>query len=473
METPHEARRCRCGTLLARHNQGTLCAICQKQVRDRLVGPPNVPHDFWQDQMMRAALDTCHIGKIIAAYRLHPWHGQPISQTVVAGWLDITQSRLSKIENGSSVKDLDKLATIAQTLRIPTEHLWFALPGQRNPTSVVSANDSLWFGRQAAPEILGALDRVRLRVDRTIASGSVSINRLALIEERVADHVVGYTRTSPLSALNALAPDILEVEALASERQPASVQARLSEAISVLSLLNADALMKLGEINRARYWYGTARLAADDTPNLPLRASVRAQEAMLPYYYGQVEHTVRLAREAQALLPNIRSNATALAAAAEARALARLGDSIAAEHALNRAQSFVEALDGSTGDEAFQFNEKRLLLYMSGTLTYIGQLTRAQRVQNEALKRYAQNPHIVIDPALIRLDQAIGQAAGGHADDACALAIRVISQLPAEHRTKIVVARARDVVTTVPSSHRDRTAVSDLRELVVTEGNRI
>ena len=143
--------------------------------------------------------------------------------------------------------------------------------------------------------------------------------------------------------------------------------ASTSEATAVLGLLSADALMKLGEIGRARYWYGTARLAADDTAQPRLQAQVRAQEAMLPYYYGQVEHTVVLARAAQALVPRIVCSAVALACAAEGRALARLGDREGAERAIRRAQRMVDELDEPTNDAAFRFTEKRLLLYLSGT----------------------------------------------------------------------------------------------------------
>jgi hypothetical protein len=91
-------------------------------------------------------------------------------------------------------------------------------------------------------------------------------------------------------------------------------------------------------------------------------------------------------------------SAGALAAAAEARALARLGHTDGAEQAMNRAQQLVEALANPQSDVAFQFTEKRLLLYLSGTLTYTGQHARAQRVQDRALELYRRDPEIVIDP---------------------------------------------------------------------------
>lgn len=317
-------------------------------------------------------------------------------------------------------------------------------------------------------DLFSALDGVRVTVDQTLSKCTVTPERVELIEERVAGRVLSYTTTSPSAALTDIAPDLLEVTAIATERQPAAIQARLSEASAVLGLLTADALMKLGEIRRANYWYGTARLAADDTLNLNLRARVRAQHAMLPYYYGDTEKTVALARSAQTLLPDTACDATALAAAAEARALARVGNHCAAEQAMNRAQHLTDALDSNNSDEAFRFNTKRLLLYMSGTLTYMGHIARARRVQDEALQLYRSTP-VVIDPVLIQLDAAVGYAMDGSADDGCRLAARVLDELPSEHRTRIVVTRAGDVLEALPARCRQLPSADTLRELVSAE----
>lgn len=107
-----------------------------------------------------------------------------------------------------------------------------------------------------------------------------------------------------------------------------------------------------------------------------------------------------------------------------------------------------------------------LLLYLSGTLTYLGEFDRARHVQQEALERYRSDPTLVIDPALIRLDQAVGEAIDGDIDDACALAVGTLLDLPAEHRTRIVLKRATDVVQAIPTQRWERPAVSELRELV-------
>lgn len=136
---------------------------------------------------------------------------------------------------------------------------------------------------------------------------------------------------------------------------------------------------------------------------------------------------------------------------------------------MNHAQQLVDALHEPRGDVAFEFNEKRLLLYLSGTLTYMGEYARAQRVQDQALALYRSDPRIVIDPALIKLDQAVGQAAVGNVDDACQLAMAAVGELPAEHRTRIVLTRATDVVQAIPRHRSKLAAVSELRELVTAQ----
>lgn len=458
-----EVRNCLCGTRLARDNSSGQCGRCRTEGRAHPGGPPAVPASFWTTASMREALQSWHIGNVIAAYRMHPWHATAPSQEVVAGWMGIDQGRLSRIENGSPIHDLVKLTAWAELLGVPEERLWFKLPVHR--TAIAVRDDTLPAGAPRATTLLAELDLARLHADRTLSDGTAPA-RLDVIEERVGNHVTSYTRTPPGVVLEALVTDVREVHDLAAQRQPALAQGRLSESAAVLALLIADALMKFGEISRATYWYGTARMAADDTTNLELRALVRAQEAMLPYYYGRLERTVELARAAQLIAPARPCDATALAAAAEARALARLSDRAGAETALARAWDLVNAHERPSTDEAFQFNDKRLLMYASGTLTYLGDTTRARDIQRQALDCYRTDPELVIDPALIQLDAAVCHALDGTVDDACGLAVHTISELPAQHRTRIVLARAAAVAHAIPARHKDHRAVTSLRELV-------
>lgn len=316
-------------------------------------------------------------------------------------------------------------------------------------------------------DLLAELDSARRRIAETLTDGGAK-PRLDVIEERIADHLAVYTRSSPTEMLQPLLYDFHEIHELISMRQTALTLVRLSESTSILSVLVADALMKLGEISRASYWYSTARAAADDTHNNQLRALVRAQEAMLPYYFGRTERAVDLARNARGLCP-APNDTLALATAAEARGLAMLGDQAGSRSALSAAWDLVETLE-PLPDRAFQFGEKRLLLYASSTLTHLGDTTRARDVQRQALEKYDPMTGSIIDPALIRLDAAVCAGLDGDIDEACGVASETVTALPAEHRTEIVIAKAKAVVPAIPARHRDHHAVEHLRELLTEHG---
>ncbi len=122
-----------CGARLASDNRAPLWASCTAAAGS-LTGPPDVPESFWSVDLMRDALASWHIGRVLWAYRNHPVHGTPISQTTVGGWVDMTQPQISKLETGPPTKDLDRLTFWARTLRIPAELLWFRLRGAPSPS---------------------------------------------------------------------------------------------------------------------------------------------------------------------------------------------------------------------------------------------------------------------------------------------------------------------------------------------------
>ncbi|MFC4107291.1 helix-turn-helix domain-containing protein [Micromonospora zhanjiangensis] len=138
---PVRAANCpRCGGRLARDNDSGRCAACQAAERDRLVAPPTVPASFWEHEPVRQALSERHLGRVIRAYRCHPYHGRdPLPQRAVASWLGITQAQLSRVENGPAMVHLDRLMHWAQLINVPAELLWFKLPDEN--ASSASTNE--------------------------------------------------------------------------------------------------------------------------------------------------------------------------------------------------------------------------------------------------------------------------------------------------------------------------------------------
>lgn len=275
------------------------------------------------------------------------------------------------------------------------------------------------------------VESVRQRVDRTLASATVNTSQLDVLDERLHLYRLQYVATPPRPMMELLLADLVEIQALAADRQPAAVQARLSEITALLATLVADAQMKLGSLRQSRAWFGTARMAADDSGNPELRARVRAQAAMLPYYYGPLDAAVTLAREARLLTRGRPSPTAALACAAEARAIARQRGVSAAEAALRQARQVFEQTDAPEhADDVFAFSERRFLLYLSGSHTFLGQTKPAREAQQRALGLYPGQTGI--DPALLRLEAAICLAHEHCLNDACALASETYLAVPEE-----------------------------------------
>ncbi|MGW4240931.1 XRE family transcriptional regulator [Nocardia sp. NPDC004722] len=130
-QMPQPRRYCaRCGTALSQYNDETLCGACVSSILE----PPDLPIRFWLTDQMHDALATWHMGRVIFTYRTHPFHGRPLGQELVASWLKLTQGQLSRLENGTAPEQLSKLRYWAETLKIPSELLWFKLPNRNADT---------------------------------------------------------------------------------------------------------------------------------------------------------------------------------------------------------------------------------------------------------------------------------------------------------------------------------------------------
>ncbi|RBQ17566.1 XRE family transcriptional regulator [Spongiactinospora rosea] len=313
--------------------------------------------------------------------------------------------------------------------------------------------------------MLAEVEHTRQGLDRTLAATTVTEDQLDMLDEQVVRYRREYITSAPLPMLYRLMLELADVRRLTAVRQPAAAQRRLLNATTMLALLAADALMKLGDTRQAHAWYGTARTASDDMGDLRLRALVRAQQAMLPYYYGDLGETVRLAREARMLAGTAPSSPAALGAAAEARALARMGEHKAARIALAEAEQIFSRMPREGGEHlAFHFSERRLHFYRTCTLIELGE---ADQVDDWATG--ASGPY-TIDPALIMLDQATRLAREGNVRDACALAEKALADVPPEHRTSIVLNRARALLAGVPPDQHRLASVRHLNAMIEGAG---
>lgn len=465
---------------------------------------------FWQHPTIQEAASERHMGRLLGAYRRHPAHGMPIAQEVVGRWAGMSQAQVSRYETRSADRQIDRLQFWARLLGIPPGLLWFAMPADRchdigtkttaglvsapgagqtasdatdtpaaeeylrpeteadhRPVVVSAVSGDIEAPPGAVPAdapIAGELAGLRRQLDEALAAASVSVRQLEEIEESTRGHVDDYPATPPTVMLTRIAAECAEVTALSRRRQPAAIQARLSSCAALLATLCADALMRLGQTTDAQLWYRTAVFAADDSERPALGVLVRAQAAMLPYYFGDPRQTVRLADEALSLSAKpCRSGA--LAAAGRARALARIGDTASARDAVRQARALFDEVGGDDSDAAFRFPVKRFLFYLAGAATWMADTQAAYRLQDEALALYRASNTVSIDPSLILLDRARCLVDDSRADEAATVALDAVAMLPEKQRTEIVLARAHEIVAAVPAAERHGTVV-DLDDYV-------
>ena len=167
-----------CGARLARDNSGAWCSACSRSAR---LGPPKVPRGFWDVAHMRDALASWHMGRVIYAYRTHPWHGQPLSQDIVAGWLYLTQPQLSRIEGGPAPEDLGKLIRHAEVFSIPGDLLWFKLPGDKGSSGMAEIAETVRDGKAEArmPYAKTSLRREKRELRESMRAAGLDYRQIA------------------------------------------------------------------------------------------------------------------------------------------------------------------------------------------------------------------------------------------------------------------------------------------------------
>jgi hypothetical protein len=180
--TAKRAARCcaSCGTRLALDNPGRWCGACTHDARVEVGGPPAVPLDFWYSADLLDAFEAWHMGRVILAYRTHPFHARTLSQLRVCEWLSLTQAQLSRIETSrDGPADLGKLVHYAQVFGMPPELLWFKLPKDRTAVHRVQAVPPRHDDPQPAVGQDGPVDR-RTFMTASAGAGLASVAAPAL-----------------------------------------------------------------------------------------------------------------------------------------------------------------------------------------------------------------------------------------------------------------------------------------------------
>lgn len=270
--------------------------------------------------------------------------------------------------------------------------------------------------------------------------------------------------------LSELLPDVAALQRMLNGRHSQQARRRLATATAQLSGLVALTLLKLGD-RRAKDWWRTGRQAATAAENRPVLAWMYAQEAYQLYYGGDLYGAVELAVRAQQLCSGGPWVADALAAPLEARAQARLGRRSETEQALARAEVALGRLgDVDKQPSAFGYDQAQLAFHTGNAWTSLHDTSRAWEYQEHALELYpAEN---LTDRTLIALDRAACLVWDGDLEAGASLASDTLSGLPAEHRSALILYRARDLVAKVPERHQGVRELLRLQEvLALPAGN--
>lgn len=346
------ARQCaRCGARLASDNVGHFCASCRAKARDELVKAPTVPHEFWLHEHLRSALESWHFGRLIAAYRSHPHHGRVLPQETVAGWLNMTQAQLSRIENGQPPTELTKLTHWAVTLGVPGDILWFRLPADKPGRLHAPASRA-----GSAPEVVdGEPERMRPRLPASLAGfadllastasrdskdsvESVRMDQAAMESFRAADPQVGggVLYASVLHYLrNGIGPRLLGTESTREGHQ--IVYTSAASLVEMAGWMAHDA----GRDRAAKAHFTQSLALATMSGDRQLTAHVYGSLSHLASHCGQTGDAITLAQQGFAAMRGASSNPnlTARLLAMEARGYAARRDAAACARLLGQAEN--------------------------------------------------------------------------------------------------------------------------------------
>jgi transcriptional regulator with XRE-family HTH domain len=326
-------------------------------------------------------------------------------------------------------------------------------------------------------QFLGAVERIRRRMDDALVSGTVSASMLDQWEETTADYGIQYLTVPPLRLLCDVLLDFGDVRRMCEHRQPLDFSERLCRLAAQLAGLAGMIMIDVGHQRLARSFFRTARTAGDETGDRQLRAWIAVREALVPLYYGDPAEAVALARAGAGLAGRNVCVAAAMAPVIEARALARVAarrGGIAQPQALRRAPSLLdgahEALSRlpatDRGDTAFSYTERQLLFHEGDTLVTLAHHQGAEKALKHALRLYSTEE--VLDRSLTTLGLARCRLEADEPEEALRISKETLFAVPREHRSEILVRAARSLGDSVAGRHGEVIAVREYREALAT-----
>ncbi|MGW6603116.1 helix-turn-helix domain-containing protein [Streptomyces sp. NPDC055036] len=293
-------------------------------------------------------------------------------------------------------------------------------------------------------------DALQRGVHEALASGPMTDATLDEWDYTVARHGRATRYRAEADLLNDLLDNFQDLRILLARRYPPHARKRLHVAAARMSGLMALTMLKLGD-DRSQGWWRTGRAAAAAADDRATLSWIYAHEAYQRYYSGDLHGAVELAVRAQHLAGGLPCVGPALAAPLEARAYALLGSREKTRAALEVAGSALDRLpEEERIGSAFGYSECQQRFHAGNAWTHLGETQRAREEHARALDLYPDND--LTDRALISLDQAMCLAIEGEPAAAAVRAMHTVVGLPAQHRSALIVYRAREIAVRVPEA---------------------
>jgi len=326
-------------------------------------------------------------------------------------------------------------------------------------------------------QFLGAVERIRRRMDDALVGGTVSATMLDQWEETTADYGSQYLTVPPLRLLCDVLLDFGDVRRRCEHRQPLDFSERLCRLAAQLAGLAGMIMIDVGHQRLARSFFRTARTAGDETGDRQLRAWIAVREALVPLYYGDPAEAVALARAGAGLAGRNVCVAAAMAPVMEARALARVAarrGGSAKPQGLRRASGLLDSAHEALsrlpaterGDTAFGYTERQLLFHEGDTLVTLAHHRGAEKALAHALRLYSTDE--ILDRSLVTLGLARCRLEADEPEEALRLSRDTLFAVPREHRSEIMVRAARSLGDCVAGRHGEVPAVREYREALVS-----
>jgi tetratricopeptide (TPR) repeat protein len=349
-----------------------------------------------------------HMGRVIAAYRHHPFHGQPLRQETVAGWVFMTQPQLSRVENGPPIRDLDKLILWARTLRIPSSLLWFKLPedttsqlAERNaqPPRADRGVEAWWsrFANQEDAAVLGPpgqesrLPSCELdEVLTLVTSPRLSPATIEALEASIRDLWKRDDQYGGETLRPAVIAQLRYVLRLLTECSREDQRRRLTVIAAEFARLAGWMFFDARQYSAAHTYFEEALRLAKQIHDRSFIANVLACLSLQATYEDNPADALALARAAQ---DTCRGTATprvmAMLSMREAFAHAALPDKSGCRIAISQSHASFENIDGADRDPAWvaYFDETKLTADTGIALSRLGDHQAAEPLLVDALDR--------------------------------------------------------------------------------------